>query len=80
MGCTGVCTNPIYENDGVCNVPQPCAVGTDCADCKTDFPTIPLITTCMSGLLFVFTLVTICLRFRVFRRRQSDELTSFNSL
>lgn len=40
MFCNGTC--PGFENDGVCNVPNPCRPHTDCADCRTLFPTYEL--------------------------------------
>ena len=40
MFCSGTC--PGFEHDGVCNVPNPCAKFTDCADCLTVFPTFEL--------------------------------------
>ena len=61
MACAGLSCHG-YENDGVCNVPRPCAIGSDCADCKTLFPTYQLVTTIVSFLMMVLLLVIVCIR------------------
>ena len=49
--CTHYCN--LYENDGVCNVPQPCSVGSDCADCEISIPIWSIISLVLSILLLL---------------------------
>lgn len=60
MTCDKKCPN--YENDGVCNVPNPCPIGSDCADCMTLFPTIQLVATIVSFLMLATLLSVVCTR------------------
>ena len=62
--CVGVCVDSIYENDGICNVPLQCEVGTDCADCEKKFPTFELVSTIASALMVVFILCLLYIRVR----------------
>lgn len=56
--CDGPC--PRYDNDGVCNVPGPCAAGTDCADCQTAFPTMEIVAACLSFGVSILLLALVC--------------------
>lgn len=71
MSCAGLTCNG-YENDGVCNVPQPCPVGSDCADCKTLFPTYQLVATVVSFLMLVLLIIIICTRLCSAQRKRSN--------
>ena len=51
-----------YENDGVCNVPEPCNPGSDCADCMTLFPTLQLAACATSFVMLILLLSVICSR------------------
>lgn len=60
--CAGLCANRIYENNGVCNVPAECAVGTDCADCEQKFPLLQIISSIASFVLVISILSLVCIR------------------
>ena len=67
-GCDGPC--PLYDNDGVCNVPGPCVSGTDCADCQTIFPIFEIVAACLSFSLVLIILGTVCYYQRLWDRSQ----------
>lgn len=78
--CNSTC--PGYENDGVCNVPQPCQIGSDCDDCGTRFPMMPLILVILSGgisMVMLFNLLCIHVRRRHIKMHgQSRLITPVN--
>lgn len=79
MVCDGDC--PRYENDGVCNVPNPCPVGTDCADCRTAYPSLQLASTVLSFVLMLLVLLLILSRLRRVRNIEySEELKAIRQL
>lgn len=72
--CRAKCQD--FENDGVCDVPEACPSGTDCADCGGELPLYSLLAMVFAFVTLLLMLGLACHRHgeRVRLRREEDRL------